>query len=170
MGVVVPLAQPRTRASACQNLLDHQVVLSAYRQGSSATRVLRCRINLSTVDVGPSARAAFPKFLADICKRLRLGARKQARDPLGRQPRAPHSTRGVRGRRSHDGAPWFYPRIADRGRRTSAVIEGVPDPAQPQLGERPALTELLEAAHELPARYPMSAPGARARSSLGKKG
>ena len=34
----MPLAQPRTRASACQNLLGHQVVLSPIGRGPSEVR------------------------------------------------------------------------------------------------------------------------------------
>jgi hypothetical protein len=136
----VPLAQPRGRASACRICSIIKLCCRHFGRGSSTSRVLRSRINLSTVDVGPECQGCwrFPSFWLGFVSGYRLGARRQARDPPGRQPRAQLCTAHAE---FADAAvtterPESYPRIVDRGRRTS----GVPDPAQPQLGERSVLT------------------------------
>ena len=137
-------------------------------RGSSEVRVLRCRINLSIVDVGPSARAAaYPKFLADIRKRLPPGCA-EASTRSTRQAiacsltqhtwssRTPQSRRGalgsVRNRR-----PWSKDVGSDVGGAGSC-------PASTRRAAR--LDRALEAATRAACSHPMSAPGARARSSL----
>jgi hypothetical protein len=57
--------------------------------------------------------------------------------------------------------PESYPRIVDRGRRTSAVTSGVPDPAQLQLGERSVLTELVVAATRAACWLPLIGAGSQ---------
>jgi hypothetical protein len=107
MGVVVPLAQPRGRASACRFARSSNCAVDISAEGRQQRAFSAVG---STCPLLMSVRVpgllAFPKFLAGIRQRLSPGCA-EASTRSTRQATAcsaVHRTRGVRGRRSHDGA------------------------------------------------------------------